>query len=141
VQDPGNVGTLIRSCAAFGMGGLIISRDSADPFSPRAARASAGAVLRCPLVRAADLGKLLRALGEAGYSTYWTGAQGETTLRELPREGLLAVFIGSEGRGFSEEDRRAIGAGVRIPAASQVESLNAGVAGSIVAYELSAQLG
>ncbi len=139
VQDPGNVGTMIRSCAAFEMGGVITGRRSADPFCPKAVRASAGAVLRHPVCHATQLGKLTEALHGAGYSTYWTGAHAELLLGEVAQESRLAVFVGSEGRGFAPQDRTAIGRGIRVPIASGVESLNAGMTGSIVAYELRRQ--
>lgn len=140
VQDPGNVGTLIRSAGAFGLGGLIAGAGSADPFGPKAVRASAGAVLQLPLARAGRLERLLEALRGAGYSTYWTGTRAALALADVPRSGALAVFVGSEGRGFSRGEREVMGTGVRIPIAAQVESLNAGVVGSIVAYELAGQI-
>ena len=136
VQDPGNMGTTIRSSAAFGMGGVIVGRGSADPFSSKALRASAGAVLRHPLSRATKLGKLVKDLHCAGYSTCWMGTQARMPLKDVSREGLLAIFIGSEGKGLSEKDCLTIGDGIRVPIDARVESLNAGVAASIVAYEL-----
>ncbi len=136
VQDPGNVGTIIRSCAAFGMGGVIVSPGCADPFSPRAVRASAGAVLHHPVARAVALFELLDDLRKAGYSTCWTGSQGEKADWGSLRAGRSAVFVGSEGRGFDDDQKKAIGRGLRVPIREQVESLNAGVVASIVAYEL-----
>ncbi|MFH1421774.1 MAG: RNA methyltransferase [Planctomycetota bacterium] len=140
IQDPGNVGIIVRSSAAFGIGGLIISADSADPFSPKAVRASAGAVLRFPLARAEKLGELVESLRKKGFSTYWTGAQAQIELQHLVRHKTaklpVAVFIGSEGMGFSEEEKNIIGQGIRIPISTDIESLNAGVVASITAYEL-----
>jgi TrmH family RNA methyltransferase len=136
VQDPGNVGTIIRSCAAFGMGGVIVNPGCADPFSSRAVRASAGAVLHHPVARAANLAELLAELRKAGYSTCWTGSQGEKADWASLRAGRLAVFVGSEGRGFDSDQKELIGRGLRVPILPQVESLNAGVIASIIAYEL-----
>jgi TrmH family RNA methyltransferase len=141
VQDPGNIGTMVRSSAAFEMGGVIFGADSADPFSSKAVRASAGTVLYQPLARAKILSRLVKDLREAGYETHWTGVRAKTSLRGISRRRLHAVFIGSEGRGFSEKERGVIGPGVRIETSRRVDSLNAGVAGSIVAYELAAQSG
>lgn len=140
VQDPGNVGTLVRSAAAFALGGLIVGAGSADPFTPKGVRASAGTILRQPVARAGRLKKLIETLRGAGYSTYWTGTRGARALSEVARDVALVVFIGSEGRGFSEEDCSVIGGGIRVEVASHVESLNAGVVGSIVAYELARQV-
>lgn len=139
VQDPGNIGTLVRSCAAFEMGGMVVGGGSADPFSPKAVRASAGSVLGFHLAQASQLGKLVEALRRDGYMTCWMGAQAPATLRSIRRTNPKAVFIGSEGRGFSDKEQRTIGEGFRISVAPDVESLNAGVAGSIAAYELSGQ--
>jgi TrmH family RNA methyltransferase len=136
VQDPGNIGTIIRSCAAFGMGGVVVSPGCADPFSPRAVRASAGAILHHPVARAATLPELLDDLREAGYSTCWTGPEGEKPDWTSLRAGRLAVFVGSEGRGFDNDQKELIGSGLRVPILPQVESLNAGVIASILAYEL-----
>jgi TrmH family RNA methyltransferase len=136
VQNPGNIGTIIRSCAAFGMGGVILSAGCADPFSPRAVRASAGAIFHLPVARAAKLTELLDDLREAGYSTYWTGSKGAKADWNSLRTQKLAVFVGSEGRGFDENQKELIGSGVRVPILPQVESLNAGVVASLAAYEL-----
>jgi TrmH family RNA methyltransferase len=136
VQDPGNIGTIIRSCAAFGMGGVIVSPGCADPFSPRAVRASAGAVLRLPIAKSATLSELLADLLKAGYTTCWTGVKGEKAIWDSFGAGPFAVFVGSEGQGFDDNQREAIGRGVRVPILPQVESLNAAVVGSLVAYEL-----
>jgi TrmH family RNA methyltransferase len=137
VQDPGNVGTIIRSCAAFGMGGFVAGGKSADPFSSKAVRASAGAVLRFPVSRAARLEELAASLKKAGYATFWTGASGEVLLKRIARGTRLAVFTGSEGKGFSARDRALLGEGIRIEIERGVESINAAVASSIIAYELS----
>ncbi len=136
LQDPGNIGAMARSAAAFGLGGLIVSAGSADPFGPKAVRASAGAVLHVPLAKAAGLGKLVGSLTAGGYTVCWTGRDGATSLRDIPRRGPLAVFIGSEGKGFSDRDKNTIGLGLRVPISTRVESLNAAVVASIVAYEL-----
>ena len=136
VQDPGNIGAIIRSCAAFGMGGVVVSTGCADPFSPRAVRASAGAILHHPVARAAELPELLDDLREAGYSTRWTGPQGEKPDWPSLRAGKIAVLVGSEGRGFDENQKKAIGPGLSVPILKRVESLNAGVTASIIAYEL-----
>ena len=141
VQDPGNVGTMVRSSEAFGLGGSILGAESADPFSPKSVRASAGTVLYHPLAAVKALSELVGKLRGSGYATHWTGAKAKTHLREVPRGQLLAVFIGSEGGGFTEKDREIIGAGLRIHTRREVDSLNAGVAGSIVAYELAARSG
>jgi len=136
VQDPGNMGTIIRSCAAFGIGGVVVGPESANPFSPKTARASAGAVMHVPLCEEKNLDSLLEILRTSGYSTFWTGGSGSKTCQELEKTGPAAFFIGSEGSGFSEHERELIGSGIRIPMPGKIESLNAGVAASIIAYEL-----
>jgi TrmH family RNA methyltransferase len=136
VQDPGNVGTMIRCAAAFGLAGVIVSPHAADPFAPKAVRASAAAILHHPPARAAHLGALTATLQDAGCRTCWTGPRAPIPISSLPVGSPLAVFIGPEGKGFSQAERETIGDGICIPMAAEVESLNAAAAAAILAYEL-----
>ena len=123
VQDPGNVGTLLRSAAAFGFDGVLLGPGCAAPFSPKVLRASMGAAGRLPLGHCPDLPAALAALRGRGVSCLATA---------FPRG--VCVVIGSEGQGLSQPTVRACSAAVRIPMTDRVESLNAGVAGSILLW-------
>jgi TrmH family RNA methyltransferase len=138
VQDPGNVGTLLRSAAAAGVGHVLLSRTCAFAWSPKVLRAGQGAHFALNIVEGADLGGFVSAFagktvalcGEAGVSLY------ETDLR-----GPVALLVGNEGAGLSPELEQAATVRARIPMPGRAESLNAGVAGSIALFEAVRQRG
>jgi len=140
VQDPGNVGTIVRSAEAFGATGAVAARGTADPWSPKALRASAGSALRLPVLRGVALAVLLAQLKTAGLKIFATKA-GASEAREI-RQDLTqscAIFIGNEGAGLPAELASASDGTIAIPMSEQVESLNAGIAAAIVLYEASRQ--
>jgi TrmH family RNA methyltransferase len=145
IQDPGNVGTILRSAEAFGATGVVSTRGTADPWSPKALRASAGAALRLPVLRGMAIPVLLAQLRIARVKIYSTAAAcSETTARfDLSAEAGLrepaAIFVGNEGAGLPAEVKRAADATITIPIRANVESLNAAVAASIVLYEVARQ--
>lgn len=146
VQDPGNVGTIVRSAEAFGATGVVATRGTADPWSPKAIRASAGSALRLPLLRGMAVPILLAQLRFARLKIYASksqvaahhGAAAEPTDRADFREAA-AIFVGNEGTGLAPEIERAADAVLSIPTNSATESLNAGVAASILLYEAARQ--
>ncbi|MGA3293007.1 MAG: RNA methyltransferase [Candidatus Acidiferrales bacterium] len=146
VQDPGNVGTILRSAEAFGATGAVTTRGTADPWSPKAVRASAGSALRLPVLRGMAIPIVLAQLRVAGVKIYAAssdrngrdGKAGGTGARADLREPA-AIFVGNEGAGLPPEITRAADATISIPTSGAVESLNAGVAASIVLYEASRQ--
>jgi RNA methyltransferase, TrmH family len=143
IQDPGNVGTILRSAEAFGATGAIATRGTADPWSPKALRASAGSALRLPLLRGMAIPVLLAQLRIAGVKIYAASSVrnshgGEVGGRADWREAA-AIFVGNEGAGLPAEITHAADAVISVPTADTVESLNAGVAASIVLYEAARQ--
>ena len=145
VQDPGNIGTILRSAEAFGATGVVTTRGSADPWSPKALRASAGSGLRFPILRGMAIPVLLAQLRVAGVKIVaasshseaaadGAGADGAADLREA-----VAIFIGNEGAGLPQEIEHVADARISIPMMAEVESLNAGVAASVVLYEAARQ--
>jgi TrmH family RNA methyltransferase len=148
VQDPGNVGTALRSAEAFGATGAIATRGTADPWSPKALRASAGSALRLPVMRGMAIPIVLAQLKVVGVKIYAArsspgaadldGAAGGISLQADLREPA-AIFVGSEGSGVPEPVLHAADAIISIPTSAAVESLNAGVAASIVLYEAARQ--
>jgi TrmH family RNA methyltransferase len=140
VQDPGNVGTIVRSAEAFGASGAIAVRGTADPWSPKALRASAGSALRLPVLRGVAMPVLLAQLKMAGMKIFATKAAASEA-REI-RQDLTqpcAIFIGSEGAGLPAEVLSAADGTIAIAMSEQVESLNAGVAAAVVLYEANRQ--
>jgi RNA methyltransferase, TrmH family len=142
VQDPGNVGTILRSAEAFGATGAVAARGTADPWSPKALRASAGSALRLPLMRGMAIPVLLAQLRVSGVKIYGATSQEPHSGRRQTREADLteacAIFVGNEGAGLPPEVEHAADALISIPTVA-VESLNAGVAASIVLYEAARQ--
>ena len=138
IQDPGNVGTIIRSAEAFGATGIIAARGTADPLSPKAIRASAGSSFRLPILRGIAMPVVLAQLKLAKVKIFAASARGEKGRKSLNWEiqGPAAIFIGNEGAGLRNDVERAADARITIPMSDAVESLNAGVAASLLLYEI-----
>jgi TrmH family RNA methyltransferase len=134
LQDPGNLGTILRSAEAFGAAGIFLTEGTVSPYNSKVLRGSAGSIFRLPFLQisSAELIPLLRARGVRLLAT--SSHQG-TPLPQIAWTLPLAIFIGNEGAGLSRELMRQMDETLAIPQASQVESLNAGVAASIVLYE------
>jgi TrmH family RNA methyltransferase len=134
LQDPGNLGTILRSAEAFGAAGIFLTEGTVSPHNSKVLRGSAGSIFRLPLLRisSAELIPLLRAQKVRLLAT--SSHQG-TPLPQIKWTLPLAIFIGNEGAGLSRELTRQMDETMAIPQAKQVESLNAGVAASIVLYE------
>lgn len=144
VQDPGNVGTIVRSAEAFGATGVAAVRGTADPWSPKALRASAGSALRLPVLRGVAVPVLLAQLKMARVKIFATGAasiNSASDINELSADlrEPAAIFIGNEGAGLPPEVLHAADALISIPMREAVESLNAGVAASVVLFEVARQ--
>lgn len=137
IQDPGNLGSMIRSCEAFGLDGLFLSADSADLYSPRVIRASMGGIFRLPVVIANDVAGEVGRLEQSGIPVYAaTAAAGAKPVRDCDFSGGAAVLIGNEGNGLPPELIEACSEKVMIPMAGGAESLNAGVAAGILLWEM-----
>ena len=147
VQDPGNVGTIIRSAEAFGATGVIAARGTADPWSPKALRASAVSALRLPLLRGIAIPVLLAQLKMAQVKIIATSGRGPDSAqggsRESPSYPDLrepsAIFVGNEGAGLAREVLHSADGTISIPMHPSVDSLNAGVAASIALFEAARQ--
>ena len=141
VQDPGNVGTALRSAEAFGATGVVATRGSADPWSPKALRASAGSALRLPILRGMAIPILITQLKLAKVQLYAAkstrGAPEGSAEAEL--SGPVAIFIGNEGSGLPPEVTRSVDKVISSPTGGALESLNAGIAASILLYEAARQ--
>jgi TrmH family RNA methyltransferase len=138
VQDPGNLGTILRSAEAFGAGGVVLGEGTVSPFNPKVVRASAGSVFRLPLART-KLSEALDRMKALGLRLVATSSHKGTPLPEAKLVGPLAIFIGSEGAGLPRDLIAKMVEVVAIPHSPKVESLNAGVAASIVLYEVARQ--
>lgn len=141
LQDPGNLGTILRSAEAFGSAGVVIGEGTVSPLNSKVIRASAGSIFRLPLVttKSADGAKTIAAMRSAGVRLIATSSHKGTPLDRTDLKGPAAIYIGNEGSGLSRDLLAQVDELVAIPHASQVESLNAGVAASIVLYEAARQ--
>lgn len=136
VQDPGNLGTMLRSAEAFGFTGAILTRGTVSPWNAKAFRASAGTALRMPVLRNFSPSDVVQLLNEHQVKLYGAAARAGQSLDAIPPQGALAVAVGSEGAGLPAELQRASQL-ISIPMAEQVESLNVAAATAIILYELS----
>ena len=136
LQDPGNLGTILRTAEAAGIGGVILSSDSVDAFSPKTVRATMGAVFRVPFVYESDFPGTITMLKENGYTIYAAHLKGSVPYDEPDYQGSCGILIGNEGNGLSDEVTALSDVRIRIPMEGKAESLNAGVAAALMMYEL-----
>ena len=142
LQDPGNLGTILRSAEAFGSAGVVLGEGTVSPFNSKVIRASAGSIFRLPVVIAKAAGgmeKICATLRSAEVRLIATSSHKGAALDQANITGPVAIFVGSEGAGLRRELLAQVDELVTIPHATQVESLNAGVAGSLVLYEAARQ--
>lgn len=135
VQDPGNVGTVLRTLDAAGFDALLIDRRTADPYGPKALRASMGAVFRIPVYQG-DLPAMLTALS-ATHDLYAGALDGRPFFERTREKAGVCVIIGNEGAGISDAVYAVQGLKkVKLPMMGGAESLNASVAGAIMIYDI-----
>jgi TrmH family RNA methyltransferase len=145
LQDPGNLGTILRSSEAFGSAGVVLGEGTVSPFNSKVVRASAGSVFRLPIIHAhgksatAKLGEISEKLRAQGVRMIATSSHKGTSLDQADLKGATAIFFGNEGAGLPRDVMAKMDEVIAIPHTPQVESLNAGVAASIVLYEAARQ--
>ena len=142
LQDPGNLGTILRSAEAFGSAGVLLGEGTVSPFNSKVVRASAGSIFRLPVVLGKSAGgveEIVLKLRTQNVRLIATSSHKGTALDQANLTGPSAIFIGSEGSGLPRNLMAQVDELVAIPHTPQVESLNAGVAGSILLYEAARQ--
>lgn len=142
VQDPGNLGTIVRSAEAAGAGAVVVGRGTqgADPWSPKVVRASAGAVLGVPIVAVDDPIAAVRALRARSFRAVGADGAAPTIYTDVDLTGAVALVIGSEGHGLPPEVVAELDGVVAVPMAGAIESLNVGVAASVLLFEAARQM-
>lgn len=139
LQDPGNLGTIVRTGEGAGVTGIIMSRETVDIWNPKTIRSTMGSVYRMPFCYAEDMKETVRLLRKKRIVSYAAHLEGKSTHdRQDYRKGT-AFFIGNEGNGLSEELASMADTYIRIPMCGQVESLNAAVASAVLMYEAQRQ--
>lgn len=139
IQDPGNLGTMLRTGEAAGVTGVIMSRNTVDIYSPKVVRATMGAVFRVPFVTAEDLEGGLKWLKEKGVRLYAAHLQGAVDYDGPDYCQNCGFLIGNEASGLREQTAALADARIKIPMCGKVESLNAAVAASVLVFEAARQ--
>ncbi len=141
LQDPGNVGTILRTGEGAGVTGVIMSRNTVDLFNPKTIRSTMGSVYRMPFFCAEDMGAVMDALSARRICTCAAHLRGERSYTQEDYRRPCAFLIGNEGNGLSDSLAGRADRLVRIPMAGKVESLNAAIASAVLMYEANRQRG
>lgn len=135
VQDPGNMGTIIRTCDAFNLNGIIVGKGSVDPYNPKVVRATMGSIFRVPLYISDDSIQTITDLSEYGLNIFSTSLKGSVSVYDIDYKKGFVLVIGNESKGVEESILKKSDKLIKIPMPGFAESLNAGVAASIIMYE------
>ncbi len=139
IQDPGNLGTIVRTAEGAGVTGIILSADTVDIYNSKVIRSTMGSIYRMPFAYVPDVKKTVAAMKADGIRTYAAHLLGQNSYDEEDYTGPTAFFIGNEGNGLTDELAALSDCYIRIPMCGQVESLNAAVASTILMYEAGRQ--
>ena len=139
LQDPGNLGTILRAGEAAGVTGVILSRDCVDIYNPKVIRSTMGSIYRMPFVYVEDLPLVVKELNKDGIHTYAAHLKGKGDFDEENFVEGTAFLIGNEGNGLRDETAEAAEIYVKIPMCGEVESLNAAIAASVLMFEAARQ--
>ena len=136
IEDPQNLGALLRTADAAGVHGILLPRRHSVPLTETVARVSAGALAYVPVARIGNIAQTMRALKEQGFWIAGADMEGEEMYDRANLTGALVLVIGSEGRGMSRLTRDLCDFTVRLPMRGKINSLNASAAGAILMYEV-----
>jgi TrmH family RNA methyltransferase len=141
VQDPGNLGTIIRTADAAGVGGVLLGKGTVDPFSGKVLRSTQGSIFHLPVYEQ-ELDHIIPALQEKGWVVYGTSLQGAIDYRETQIQGKqkVALLVGNEGEGVAEDILNLVDQKIKIPIWGNAESLNVAIATGILVYHIQSQL-
>ena len=139
IQDPGNVGTMLRSGEGAGATGIILSKGSADIYNPKVIRSTMGSIFRMPFIYVESVPQVLETLKASGIHTYAAHLKGEKNYDEFDYTQPTAFLIGNEGNGLTKETADAADTYILIPMKGEVESMNAATSAAILTFEASRQ--
>ena len=140
IQDPGNIGTLIRTADAAGFGSVIIVKGSTDPYSQKALRSSMGSIMTLNIIFSSDIKTEVINLQKKGYKVYSAALEGGVDFRKVNYDNEKVLIIGNEANGISEELLLISDKKVFISMIGAVESLNASIAGGILMFEMNKKM-
>lgn len=136
LQDPGNLGTIVRTAEGAGVTAVFMSKDCVDIYNPKTIRSTMGSIYRIPFVYVENILELMNKFGENDITTYAAHLDGKRTYDKENYQSGTAILIGNEGNGLRKEIAENADIWVRIPMQGQVESLNAAIAASILMFEV-----
>ncbi|MBQ8558747.1 MAG: RNA methyltransferase [Tyzzerella sp.] len=136
LQDPGNLGTIVRTAEGAGVNAVFLSKESVDIYNPKTIRSTMGSIYRMPVIYVEDLLELLQIFRERGIKSYAAHLDGKNSYDKEDYQFGTAILIGNEGNGLRKEVANAADVWVQIPMQGQVESLNAAIAASILMFEV-----
>ncbi len=139
IQDPHNVGAVIRSAAAFGVAGVLMPEHNQSPITGAVVKVSAGMAFRIPIVSISNINQAIRELKEAGFTIYGLEGGGNASTTEEEYDGPTAFILGNEGSGLRQKTREYCDKLLSIPIHGRCESLNAAVSASVALYSWSAK--
>lgn len=135
LQDPGNLGTIIRTAEAVGASGVAITANTVDPYNAKTVRASMGSILRMPVVRVGEVSTFIKKCRQKGFQTVAMVLNGEKTHFELALDRPTAVIVGQEGSGLPDDILKVVDLRVRVPMAETIDSLNVATSAAVFLYE------
>ncbi len=136
LQDPGNAGTLIRTVDSVGGDAIIFTKGSVDIYNPKVVRSTVGSILNVNIFENVDVSDLIKNLENKNFVTYGTSLDTEVYHDEEVYSNKLAIFLGNEANGLTKSTLSMLNKKIKIPMCGKAESLNVGVAGSVVGYEV-----
>jgi len=139
IQDPGNMGTIIRTCDAFNVDGVIISEGSVDLYNPKTIRSTMGSIFHIPIVFSENILDTVKYLKSNEITIMSTALEDSTDIHNVDLNRPVAIIIGNEANGVRNELLSVSNANIKIPMPGKAESLNAAIASSIVIYEANRQ--
>ena len=134
IQDPGNLGTILRTVDSANLKQIILSKNSADPYNPKVVRSTMGAIFRVNIIEAENLAEILKEIKKHSFDVVVTSLETEESIYNLEYKNKIIV-IGNEANGVSKEIQEIADKKVKIPMLGKTESLNASVATGIMVYE------
>lgn len=139
IQDPGNMGTILRTAEGAGMSGVVLSKGCVDVFNPKVVRSTMGALFRVPFYICEDIKAEIEELKKQDFSFYAAHLQGSQEYSQALYKGKMGILIGNEANGLSDDVSELADEKVKIPMEGQLESLNAAVSASLLMYEVHRQ--
>ena len=131
-QDPGNMGTLIRTCDWFGVNAIFLSSGNVELFNPKVVRSTMGSIFHVPVVEGVDLNLFLPRIKKGGYHIFAADVKGQSFYHQVNYEKPVALILGNESRGISKNIFQFVEKTIKIPAFGKAESLNIGSAGAVL---------